>query len=158
MGMAIRLQQYLDGTGVSYDLIEHSYSPTCRAAAHAARVPPDQIAKSVLLSDGRGAYVMAVVPADRRVDLAQLERQLGRRLALAREDELPTLFRDCEPGAVPPLGRVYGLETVWDDSLSACSDVYFEAGDHTDLVHMKGKDFCSLMGGAAHGRFSNAGA
>jgi prolyl-tRNA editing enzyme YbaK/EbsC (Cys-tRNA(Pro) deacylase) len=58
-------------------------------------------------------------------------------LRLATEAKLKYLLKDCEPGAVPPLGAAYGLETVWDDSLLEQSDTYFEAGDHETLVHMK---------------------
>lgn len=153
MGIASTVREYLDEAGVDYDLIHHAYAPNSRTAADAAHVPPDHLAKPVMLEDDQG-YLMAVVPASRRVDLQSLERQLGRRLVLATERELQDLFSDCRKGAVPAVGQAYGIEVAWDDCLAACPDVYFEAGDHTDLVHMSGKEFTFLMGRKPHGRIS----
>jgi Ala-tRNA(Pro) deacylase len=153
MGIATTVRDYLDEAGVNYELVHHEYTPNTRRAAEAARVPPDQVAKPVMLEDENG-YLMAVVPASRRVELQSLERQLGRRLVLATESELHDLFSDCSKGAVPAVGQAYGVDVVWDDSLASCPDIYFEAGDHTDLVHMSGKEFTFLMGRKPHGRIS----
>ncbi len=73
---------------------------------------------------------------------------------LAKEEEIDTLFTDCEPGAVPALGAAYGLKVVVDDGLAEEPDVYFEAGDHASLVHVTGVIFCKLMAEAEHGRFA----
>ena len=153
MGIASTVRDYLDEAGVDYRLLHHPYTPNSRRAADAARVPADQLAKPVLLEDDKG-YLMAVVPASRRVELQSLEKQLGRRLVLASERDVQDLFCDCMQGAVPAIGQAYGLEVVWDDCLAACPDVYFEAGDHTDLVRMSGKEFTFLMGRRPHGRIS----
>ena len=153
MGIAVTVREYLDEAGVDYDLVHHAYAPNSRSAADAARVPADQLAKPVMLGDEKG-YVMAVVPASRRVELQSLERQLGRRLVLASERELQDLFVDCSKGAVPAVGQAYGVDVVWDDCLASCPDVYFEAGDHKSLVHMDGAEFSRVMKGARHGRFS----
>ena len=154
MGIARTVRDYLDEAGVDYKLLHHSYTPNSRSAADAARVPADQLAKPVLLEDDKG-YLMAVVPASRRVELQSLERQFGRRLVLATEREVQDLFSDCSKGAIPAVGQAYGLDVIWDDCLAGCPDVYFEAGDHTDLVHMSGKEFTFLMGRRLHGRISH---
>jgi Ala-tRNA(Pro) deacylase len=138
---------------VNYEIVPHAHSGTSLGAARAARVPGERLAKSVLLEDERG-YLMAVLPASRRISLRDLEEQLERRLELASEAELSQLFRDCEVGALPPVGAAYGIPTVVDDSLMNAPDVWFEAGDHEDLVHMRGREFLSLFMGARHGRFS----
>lgn len=65
------------------------------------------------------------------------------------------LFPDCTPGAVPPFGEAYGIDTVFDDSISEQADIYFEGGDHATLAHMAGPTFCKLMAHAKHGRFSS---
>jgi len=153
MAIAITLREYLDQAGVDYDLIPHPYTPNTRSAAEAARVPTDQVAKPVLFEDDHG-YVMAVVPASRRVELQTIEKQLGRKLVLASERELRELFTDCSKGAVPAIGQAYGLDVVWDECLATCPDIYFEAGDHTDLVHMTGREFTFLMGRTRHGPIS----
>jgi Ala-tRNA(Pro) deacylase len=89
------------------------------------------------------------------VDLGAVHRQLNRRLGLATDRELTDLFKDCEPGAIPPLGRAYGLETILDESLNGWQDVYFEGGDHVALVHVTGEDFLRLMADAPRGEFSH---
>ena len=153
MGIASTVRDYLDEAGVDYQLLHHPYSPNSRSAAEAARVPADQLAKPVLLEDEKG-FLMAVVPASRRVELQSLEKQFGRRLVLASEREVQDLFSDCSKGALPAVGQAYGVEVIWDDCLAASPDIYFEAGDHTDLVHMSGREFTFLMARTAHGRIS----
>jgi Ala-tRNA(Pro) deacylase len=64
------------------------------------------------------------------------------------------MFDDCAEGAIPPLGDAYGYEVILDNSLASLSDVYFEAGSHTDLVHLSGNDFRALMSNAVQGVFS----
>jgi Ala-tRNA(Pro) deacylase len=86
--------------------------------------------------------------------LDALNRLLGRRLSLTTEAEIGARFRDCEVGAVPALGPAYGLDTVLDQSLADHSDIYFEAGDHESLIHMRGADFVNLLGGTTRGHIS----
>jgi Ala-tRNA(Pro) deacylase len=57
------------------------------------------------------------------------------------------LFKDCEVGAVPPVAMAYGLATYLDESLASQPDIYFEAGDHEALIHMRTEQFLSLMEG-----------
>ena len=153
MTIAASVQKHLIRAGVSYELIEHTRTLDSTHTAQAAHVPSAQLAKGTVLKDDQG-FVIAVVPATRRVDLGALHRRFGRPLGLATEDELESLFGDCEPGAVPPLGAAYGIDSVLDDSLMEESDVYFEAGDHRRLVHVSGTDFRKLMTGALHGDIS----
>jgi len=147
MSIATSVDDYLSRCGVRYDLIPHTRTTNSSQTAEAAHVPGSQLAKCVMLHDDSG-YLMAILPSTRRVDLDAIDEQLGRRLMLAREDELPAMFRDCEPGAIPPLGKAYGIDVVMDDDLLKADDVYFEAGDHRALVHVSGEDFLQLMGDA----------
>lgn len=153
MTIAASVQKHLSRERVSYDLIEHDRTLDSTHAAQAAHVPGARLAKGTVLKDEQG-FVIAVVPATRKVDLGALHRNFGRPLGLATEHELAGLFGDCEPGAVPPLGAAYGIECVVDDSLMQEPDVYFEAGDHRGLVHVSGTDFRKLMGQAPHGDIS----
>jgi Ala-tRNA(Pro) deacylase len=81
---------------------------------------------------------------------------VDRPVELATEDETGTVFRDCAPGAAPPIGPAYGLETVVEDRLMAEPEVHFEGGDHESLVHMRGEAFQELVRGARHGSFAHA--
>ena len=153
MALAKTVEDYLGDLNVSYDLLPHTRTATSIRSASAAHVPAHQIAKGVMLEDDAG-YVMAVLPADRRVHLGALREQLGWRMGLATEQELGTMFQDCTLGAVPPVGEAYGIETVVDDELCAGGDVYFEAGDHEELVHLPREAFLLLHGQARRGHFS----
>lgn len=154
MAIAITLQQYLAKKGVHYELVPHPPTPTSLAAAHAAQVPDDRVAKSVILEDEQG-FLMAVVPASHRVELGTLYRTLHRNLGLATEPEVVALFQDCEIGAIPAVGTAYGLPVIVDDSLTERPDIYFEAGDHRELIHMDTRQFKKLLPRVKHGRFSH---
>jgi len=153
MAIAARLKWYLDANGVEYEIIPHSHTSSSHETATAAHVPEDRLAKSVVLEDAEG-YVLAVLPASRRVSIGELREQLNRTVELASEGELQELFDDCATGAIPPLGAAYGIPSVVDDALLEASEIYFEAGDHEDLVHMRGEEFLGLLSGSRHGRFS----
>jgi len=154
MGIAMKLSDYLKANEVQYEVVNHSHSGNSMQTARASNVPARCVAKAVVLEDDRHA-VMAVLPASRRLELRELQARDGHSLRLATEAELKQLFKDCEPGAVPPMGMVYGIETIWDDSLMEQPETYFEAGDHETLVRMKTRDFIGLMKGARHMAFSS---
>ena len=149
MGIAMKLNDYLSANGVQYEVLSHAHSGNSMQTAIASNVPARCLAKAVVLEDDAHT-VMAVLPASRRLMLRELQASDGPGLRLASEAELKDLFRDCETGAVPPLGAAYGIETVWDDSLMEQPDTYLEAGDHKTLVHMKTRDFIGLMKDARH--------
>jgi Ala-tRNA(Pro) deacylase len=154
MTIAASVQHYLGYEGVRYDVITHERTPDSNRSARAAHIPGDQLAKCVMLKDSEG-YLMAVLPASHKVDLGAVRRQLNRKLGLATDRELPDLFQDCEPGALPPLGHAYGIETILDESLIGSPDIYFEAGDHVALVHVTGEDFLRLTANAMWGEISH---
>ena len=154
MSIAKKLAEHLAKCQVSYDLIQHPRTYSSTRTAEAAHVTGDSLAKTVVLHDERG-HLLAIVPSTHRVEIEALQRLLDRRLNLATEDEITTLFSDCALGAVPPVGAAYGLDVVLDDSLASESEIYFEAGDHQNLVHMSGKDFAGLMTDARRGQFSH---
>ena len=143
MPIAQRLKAFLEERGIHYELVSHAESADSQHSASAARVPGHQLAKAVLLEDEQG-YVVAVAPACQHIHLGRVHRLLGRLIGLATEPELAKLFPDCVPGAVPPLGMVYGLPTVVDEQLFRVQEVWFEAGDHRSLVRVSGEEFTAL--------------
>jgi Ala-tRNA(Pro) deacylase len=151
MSIAAKVQTCLSLSGVQYDIIEHPRTSNSTHTAQAAHVPGARVAKSVVLEDG-DKYLMAVVPATDHVDLGALHRHLGRKIGLATEEEVAKVFADCEPGAVPPFGQVYGIETILDEAFVDAEEVYFEGGDHRALVHVNGSDFLKLMHEAPRAR------
>ena len=144
MSIAATVQTCLSKAGVQYDIIEHRRTSDSTHTAEAAHVPGERLAKSVLLEDG-DRYLMAVIPATHKVDIGALYERFGRVIGLASEEQIARLFADCEPGAVPPFGQVYGIETILDEAFVDAEDVYFEGGDHRALVHVNGSDCLKLM-------------
>ena len=153
MAISITLKEYLDEKGVDYEVLKHPYTYSSMDTAASAHVPGSKLAKSVVLEDSKG-FLMAIVPTTHHVEIDQLSYQLNRPLELATEHELSELFTDCDVGAIPPIGEAYGMDMLVDESLTQSSDVYFEAGDHTCLVHVSGDDFKELMRNAEIGAIS----
>ena len=145
MAIASTVSSYLSECDVPYDVLTHPHTASSGESAQYAHVSGQHLAKSVVLEDDQG-YVMVVVPSSRHVDLGEIHRQLNRDLGLATEGELGRLFMDCELGALPAVGPAYGMETVVDDALAEQADIYFEAGDHEQLIHVTGESFQTLMG------------
>lgn len=144
MSIAYKLQDYIADRHLAWEAVTHRQSDTSLEAAQLAHVPPERIAKAVVLK-GHSGYLMAVIPASDHLDVKELGEALADELTLVPERTLTGLFGDCAPGAVPPVGAAYGICTLWDESLGGWPDVYFEGGDHQTLVHMSGPEFESLM-------------
>ena len=145
---------YLGKLDVRYETLQHRHTLTTHQTISESGVPKRSMAKGVLFCHD-DAYVLAVVPAGKRVDHAALSALLGQReVALASEDELAYLFPDCELGAVPAVGAAYGLSSVVDAALLDEEDVYLEAGDHQSLVRIAGQDFRRLMTGVSAGEIT----
>ncbi|AOY95200.1 deacylase [Cupriavidus sp. USMAA2-4] len=153
MALAGTLAHCLTDRHSPYDLLHHPYTLSSMATAEAAHVPGDRLAKTLLLEDSQG-YVAAVIPASHHLQIAALCEQTGRDLVLAHEDEIREVFKDCELGAIPPVAMAYGMRTYMDDTLLKHPDVYFESGNHQDLVHMSMDAFLDLMGEAEIGHFA----
>lgn len=152
MTISTRLKHHLDARGLPFDVVPHPYAATASECAEAAHVPGDHLAKSVLIHLEEGP-MLAVLPSNHQVDLNALQSTMNRRLGLAPESEMKELFDDCILGAAPPVGQAYDVPTIVDKSLDGLDKVWFEAGDHKNLVEMRGKDFDKLMESADHGSF-----
>lgn len=153
MTIALTLQAYLERKCVEYDLVAHRSTTSSISTARASHIPAGSLAKAVVLR-GRDDYLLAVLPASRRLQLADLKAVFGEKFALATELELDQLIPDCTHGAVPAIGECYGLDVIIEDKILQQPEVYFEGGDHATLVHMRQTQFARLTGEARHGRFS----
>ncbi len=150
MAIAISIEQFLSQQFTDYSLLSHPHTESSTASAQAAHVPPQQLAKAVVMKDSSGCHLMAVVPACNKLRVGLLSYMLDRDLQLVNEWELSQLFQDCEPGAVPALGQAYGMDVIWDEQLANCEDIYLEGGDHRQLIHINQLQFQDLMGHCMH--------
>jgi Ala-tRNA(Pro) deacylase len=140
-----KLKEYLEANGVQYKVIEHSLAYTAQEIAASAHVPGKQLAKTVMIKiDDRMA--MAVLPAPHRVNFERLkEYTSANQVELANEREFKEMFPDCEPGAMPPFGNLYGMEVYAAESLADEIEIAFCAGSHTELIRLPFKDFERLV-------------
>lgn len=152
MAISTTLGNYLAQNGIDYDLIPHPRTYDSMHTAQQAHIPGDRLAKAVIVQDG-GEYTMVVVPSDEHVDLARIRRIVGESVELTSEADLSRLFPDCALGAVPPTGAAWGLDTYLDESLLGLPEVYFEAGDHEELVRVSGDSFEQLLKDADRGHY-----
>ena len=153
MAIAITLEEYLEELGISYDMVTHAHTDTSMETAQAAHIPGDNLVKSVLLKDDQD-YVMAIVPSTYHVQLSDLASKFHRHLELVSEAELASIFTDCEIGAIPPIGHAYAIDMIIDNKLLGCDDLYIEAGDHENLVHIKNEDFKQLISNSPRSDFT----
>jgi Ala-tRNA(Pro) deacylase len=141
MPLLPRLELYLQANHIPFTHSTHPLAFTAEEVAHAERVSGRMIAKTVvLMADGN--FVMVVLPADSLVDLHELHRLLGAsHVRLATEQELADLFPDCDLGAMPPFGNLYGLPVYADSSFAHQPVIAFNGGTHRDIVYMRFVDF-----------------
>ncbi len=139
------LKTHLDHDHVHYEILPHSQTFRARAVAHTLQLPEQEIAKVVIVKV-RERFITTVLPASWMVDLHRL-RKIFRthRVRLATEEELARLFPDCEVGAMPPLGTLYGLPVYVDRSLTADEEIVFEGGTHSEAIRMRYWDFAALV-------------
>jgi Ala-tRNA(Pro) deacylase len=141
----VSLTEFLDKHNVKYVVITHSPAYTAQGIAGLAHIPGRELAKTVIVKLD-GSLVMAVVPAKYHVDLVSLRRAAdAKTAALATEDEFRDHFPQCETGAMPPFGNLYGLSVFADESLEEDKEIVFNAGTHRELIRMAWEDFKRLV-------------
>jgi Ala-tRNA(Pro) deacylase len=140
-----KLREFLDSKQVKYVSIAHSMAYTAQEIAAASHIPGKELAKTVMIKlDGKMA--MAVLPASYKVDFDLLKSASGAsRAELAGEAEFKDMFPECEVGAMPPFGNLYGMEVYVAETLAEDEEIAFNAGSHTELIKLKYKDFEDLV-------------
>ncbi len=147
MAIVGRLQKLLKERKVGWEVMPHREAFTAQKVAQTTHVAGSLLAKVVVVHESTGAFIMTVVPATEHVDLGTLIYMTGRSLdRLATEHELSWLFPDCEVGAMPPFGRLYDMEMYVDSEFHEHADIYFQAGNHHEVVRMKFDDFRKTAG------------
>lgn len=140
MSVVSRLRELLDGQGVSYQVLTHPPAYTARQTAHSMHLPGRELAKVVVVRHG-GTLSLAVLPAHARVVLERLGAALRDEVTLASEAEFAAAFPDCETGAMPPFGTLYGITTYLDESLTHDRHIAFNAGTHTEAIRLALEDY-----------------
>jgi Ala-tRNA(Pro) deacylase len=140
-----KLREFLDSHNVKYLVLSHSVAYTAQGIAALMHVSGKKLAKTVIVRVD-GALAMAVVPASFHVDLDLLRTAAGAQtVEIATEQEFKDAFPDCETGAMPPFGNLYGMAVYADPSLGEGEEITFNAGTHRELVRMNWADMLRLV-------------
>jgi Ala-tRNA(Pro) deacylase len=140
-----RLREFLDSHHIKYFVISHSPAYTAQDIAAVAHVSGNELVKTVMVTvDGKMAMVL--LHASRHLDFDLLRQLCGSRdVALAEEQEFSGLFPECEIGAMPPFGNLYGMEVYADEELDESIDIVFSAGSHRELLRLSWFDYKRLV-------------
>jgi Ala-tRNA(Pro) deacylase len=153
MSIPLRIREYLDSQNVPYEWLPHPQAFTAQEVAHSLHISGKRLAKTVIV-DADGRTVMAVLPASHRLLMPELKAALeARHLMMLPEGELAKIFPECDLGALPPFGNLYGIDVWVDRAITDQGEIVFNAGTHVDAVRMKYADYAQLA--KPHvGRFS----
>jgi Ala-tRNA(Pro) deacylase len=154
MAIPQRIRDFLDSQDVQYETLHHSQAFTGQEIAHSLHVSGKKCVKAVAVAGDENTAI-AVLPAPRRLNVEGLRAAMQvNRLELLQEAELAGLFPDCEPGAVPAFGNLYGVDVWVDRTVADAEEIVLCAGTHEDCIRMRYSDFAKLAFPRL-GRFAN---
>jgi len=140
-----KLREFLDSHNIKYLVTSHSVAYTAQGIAALVHVSGKRLAKTVMVRID-GSLAMAVVPASQHVDLDLLRTAASAgTVELAGEREFKDAFPDCETGAMPPFGNLYGMAVYVDEAIAEGEEITFNAGTHRELVRMTWADMARLV-------------
>jgi Ala-tRNA(Pro) deacylase len=142
---AQRLKGFLDLNKIKYVSVVHSEAYTAQEIAELTHIAGKELAKTVIVKKD-GQMTMAVLPASHKIDWDLLKEATGAdKIELAEEEEFEGMFPDCDIGAMPPFGNLYGMEVYVEESLTKDREIAFNSGSHIELVKLSYEDFSRLI-------------
>ena len=140
-----KLKAVLDEAKVPYEVFNHALAYTAQEIAAKQHFSGNEMAKVVML-EVDDELVMGVIAGNHKINPDTVRGSLGAsRVRLATEDEFTSLFPECEIGAMPPFGNLFGLKVFVDPALEKDKDIYFNSGNHVQTVRLRYKDFAALV-------------
>jgi len=137
------IEDFLRNRGVGFEVIRHELAYTAQETAAADHVSGYEFAKTVIVTDGNN-YYMLVLPATYQADLKKAAALIGKKVRLASEQDLSSVFPDCDLGAEPPFGSIYKMSTFVDESLGQQREIVFRAGSHEKTIKMSYQDYVKV--------------
>ena len=139
------LKEFLDQNKIYYETITHSTAYTAQEIASLTHIKGKEVAKTVIVKID-DSLAMAVLPASLQIDLALLKAAAGAsKVALATEAEFRYRFPECETGAMPPFGQLYGMPVFVDESLTSDKEIAFSAGSHHEIIRISFDDYVKVV-------------
>ena len=145
MPICDKLKRYLDDNQIRYIVIAHSRAYTAQEIAASAHIKGKNLVKSVIVN-ADGKHYMVATNANQKINTDKLKNTLGAaNVHLEHEDGFKDIFDDCEVGAMPPVGNLYNIPVLVDESLYKDAEIAFNGGNHTSVVKMSFADFERLV-------------
>jgi Ala-tRNA(Pro) deacylase len=138
--------EFLQSRRIWFQALLHQPASSSTKRAHSVHVTGGKVAKAVLVRTG-DRFVVVVLPSTARIELDRLGALLAVpscEVRLATPDELVSAFTDCEPGVVPPFGRLYGLHTILDASLADVDEIVFGGNTRHEGLRMRSGDYVAI--------------
>jgi Ala-tRNA(Pro) deacylase len=139
-----RLESYFGEQGVDFEVKEHPTAYTAQRIAASEHVPGRTFAK-VVMARADDTLLMLVLPAPEMVDVTKVAHVVGGEVRLATETEFAPSFPDCDPGAMPPFGNLYGVPVYVDRMMGESERIVFQAGAHDVTMSVAYADFERLV-------------
>ncbi len=140
-----KLRRFLEDNHVKFVTISHSPAFTAQEIASTVHLPGKELAKTVMVKLD-GELAMAVLPAPDKLSAKRLKEVTGAdEVELASEEDFARIFPNCEVGAMPPFGNLWGMPVYADRKLREDEEIAFNAGSHTELVKLACADFERLV-------------
>lgn len=140
-----RLNNYLNHAHVNYQVLQHSPAYKANEIAEMTHISAMDFAKTLILNVD-GIHMMLVLPATYRWDEASFIKMMdAQSVEMVSEDELEVLFPNCELGAMPPFGNLYGIAVYIARELTLREHILFNAGNHHEVWQMDYVDYHELV-------------
>jgi len=136
-----KLKTFLEKNDIPYISIKHSPAYTAQEIAAKAHIPGQELAKTVIVKIDK-KLAMVVLTSAARVNLQWMKKELSAdSVELATEQEFKTKFPECETGAMPPFGNLWGMNVYVSQTLTNDRMIAFNGGSHSELIQCSYKDF-----------------
>ena len=141
MTVGEKLKMLFEEEKVPFEIMTHSESYTAQETAAGLHVPGAQLAKVVMVK-ADGDLIMLVLPAEHNIDFGKLKKILGsKKIVLAGEEDFGDLFPDCDLGAMPPFGNLYGVPVWVEEHMTQQQNIVFNACTHHEAARITYADY-----------------
>lgn len=148
MHIHAKILALLEARGARYRVVEHAPEGRSEAIARIRGNRPEQALKAIVTLVKRDKkscdYYLAVLPGNRRLDLAALAAFVGAKKAVFAPREKAAAITGCEIGAIPPFAFDEALRIVADPAIKQNEEVVFNAGLLTKSVFMSCTDYIAI--------------
>ena len=138
----------LRSKGIDFKHSSHKPVRTSEEAAKERGISLGSGAKAMLTkytAGGQDNFCLLVMSASKKISWKEVKAYLGSKNATFAKVEEVNKLTGCIPGAVPPFGSLFGVQTIVDPSLEAQGEVInFNCGLRSQSLSMSTKDYLKV--------------